>query len=186
MDLTSALGGVLGSAVLASVLTSFLNNAFLSRREHDQRTRQAIGMLQRARSAVTMLLQAAHDIEHYPDTDFGARLASVREIMLSTEFATTTADLDLEAAYQSLEQIHAHTRTLEENSERLAQYVGDIRTFGPVDSDGVENPDYDPEVAMTRYQYEKWQENYVKRVSEPAQALKHHLESTQRKLSGRG
>jgi hypothetical protein len=87
-------------------------------------------MLQRARSSAAMFLEAVRATEYDSGIRIDTRLVALREMMLSLEFTTATADLDLDAAYRALEAIQikaerqiVQVSVIEEQAEILVNTI---------------------------------------------------------------
>ena len=175
------MGTVLSSAVVAALLVSLLNHASLWIREEEKRRREVVGMLQRARSAATMLLQALDVVSYDPNLSIGKRVHALTEMMLSPEFTTATAGLNLEQAYRALERLDANVRPLAENSAQLRAYANDSRTIQIVDPEsGEENPDYDPELDSRRHSYERAQSSITDKMKDDLLELRESVSDLQK------
>jgi hypothetical protein len=137
-------------------------------------------MLQRARSAATMLLESAKEAEYSLQVDVQRSFATVRDIMLSTEFVIATADLNLDEAYRSLETMQNALRTFEKSSEAYGALLANPNTLPMIDDE--ENEDFDPELAGELQTWEKWHGRTVKVVLNHAEKIAHCLESQQQAL----
>lgn len=135
---------LLSSAVLASALTSLLNNFFLSRREAKDRKREASGLLQRTRSTASMLSQAIRVMEHDWSVRIDRRLHELRGMMLSREFTIATSDLRLDEAYRALEILEIEARKLTNNTIALGMLRDDPNTW-ITNEQGDTNTNFNPD-----------------------------------------
>ena len=103
--------------------------------------------------------------------------------MLSTEFAIATADLNLDGAYRSLEQMQNVLRTFEETLTPYKELLGDSRTT-PVTSEGETNDDFDPELATDLQTWEHWHGKTVKILLSQAEEIVAAIEDQQEALRG--
>ncbi len=184
MDWRGLLGAIVIALLSSAVLTSILNNIFLSRREEQDRRREARGMLQRARSSAAMFLEAVKAKEYDSDVRIDARLSTLRDMMLSLEFTTATADLALDEAYRALEALQIEARSLVLNSKELHRLSED-GSLWPMLPDGDDNPDYDPEVHERYNTHREHQTLVVGVVSKQAEKVVNTIAEQQDRLRRR-
>jgi hypothetical protein len=181
MDWKTLLGTIVIALLSSAVLTSILNNMFLLRREERGRKREARGMLQRARSSAAMFLEVVKAKEYDSDITINSRLSTLRDMMLSLEFTTATADLDLDEAYRALETLQIEARGLVLNSNELKRLSQDDGAW-PALPDGDENPEFDPEIAERRETHREHQTLLVNAVSKQAERVVSTIASQQKRL----
>ena len=184
MDWRGLLGAIVIALLSSAVLTSMLNNMFLLRREEQDRRREARGMLQRARSSAAMFLEAVKAKEYDSDVRIDARLSTLRDMMLSLEFTTATADLELDEAYRALETLQIEARSLVLNSKELHRLSEDGSVW-PMLPDGDTNPEYDPEVRERYDTHREHQTLLVSVVSNQAEKVVNTIAEQQERLRRR-
>ena len=186
--LQAILGSAVLAALLASLVTSLLQSWLQSKRDVDQRRRTATGMLQRAQSAATMLLQALESVQDNIETDTATALESLTGIMLSAEFTTATADLDLDDTYRELERMHSMQRLRGVvHAEVLRLRCDDARFefFEFKDGSAAPNSEYDPAVARLLEGHEERYTWVVTTMRDSCVSLRQALWNKQARLANK-
>jgi hypothetical protein len=172
---------LLSSVVLASGLTSWLNNVFLSRREDKERRRKAIGLLQRARSSATMYAQKAENAKYSSGTRVSGSFKVLRQLMLSPDFTTATAELNLDDAYRALEKLHAASWDLDDWSLRRERLAEQPNSWTLLENEEL-NPNVDPGLFAEREAAEKRLERAIRSGTEASGQFIASIASQQEKL----
>jgi len=183
IDWPALLATIVVALFSSAVLTSILNNLFLSLREERDRRREARGMLQRARSAANMLLEGTNVAAYDSAARVRRTFVSVKNLMLSQEFTTATADLDIDDAYRALEKLQTTTTQLDTISQELGSAAADPRAWMMVGDEP--NPDIDEQAYNRLESAQKVRDNLAKAVTRDVERLLASIKSQQQELRSR-